>query len=91
MRALLLFVAVLVLAPALASADALPECGPDERLETNPVEPGAMHHAGGQCVSASGGGCRAAAPASRVPSSSALLFALAGVVLVTRRVPSRRR
>lgn len=93
MRPILVLATALFLAPAIASADALPECGPGERLETNPVEPGAMHHAGGQCVRDASeepaSGC-SVARATRAPSFAAWFLVLAGAALVTRRSATSR-
>jgi hypothetical protein len=35
---------------SLAFGDAMPSCPPGETVQMNPVQPGAMHHAGGKCV-----------------------------------------
>lgn len=48
LRAALL--AIALLAPSGALADALPDCPPGTHMVMNPTPPGAMHHGGGGCV-----------------------------------------
>jgi MYXO-CTERM domain-containing protein len=76
-----LFALALLLAPASAVADALPACPEGQHLETNPVPPGAQHHAGGQCVPNEGSDDCSVAGGGALVS-----LALLGLVLVRRRV-----
>lgn len=88
MKTVFLVLSVL-LVPAIASADALPECPPGTIFRENPIEPGAMHHSGGECVAEeeesasnpSGGGC-AVGPAR---SSGALALGLLAAALLALR------
>jgi MYXO-CTERM domain-containing protein len=66
------------LGPSFASADALPACPEGQHLVTNPVEPGAMHHAGGQCVADEGEDCS-------VAGGGTLAAAALAALLVARR------
>ncbi len=51
MRLLPIVIALLILvAPAMSRADALPSCPPGQHMQANPIPPGAMHHAGATCV-----------------------------------------
>ena len=83
MRLVLFTLTLLLMAPALVNADAMPGCDDGEHLEFNPVQPDSPHHAGGRCVS--DGGC---AVGYARPSAPALVFVcvvLAGAAIRLRR------
>lgn len=86
------FAAFVALAPAVAVADAMPDCPPGTKMMTNPVPEGAMHHNGAQCVDedgdegrgeATGGGCGVSPGAA--PSGLGALLAWAALGWVRRR------
>ncbi len=87
------FALVLALASisSIASADAIGgPCPSGQIYRANPVQPGAMHHGGGQCVpDPSASHCSAAPGRAHGPSLSLALLGLA--VAVGRRVRVRAR
>jgi MYXO-CTERM domain-containing protein len=66
---------------SVVAADSMPACPEGQHLKTNPTSPGAMHHAGGQCVE-NESSCSASGSTGGV---------LAGVVLLGLAVWHRRR
>lgn len=83
MKSLLVAAALFALTPTLVLADALPACPEGQHLVENPVEEGAMHHAGGECVEdEGGGGCAIGVGRS---SSPAILGAALGLWWIRRR------
>ncbi|MCA9606166.1 MAG: hypothetical protein KC619_11255 [Myxococcales bacterium] len=84
----LAFAAVLACTGA-AFADVIPDCPSGQRFQSNPVEPGALHHSGGECVedetAEQGGGCTVR------PGQAAGLPALFGIGLALGLVARRRR
>jgi len=82
----LVLIASALVAPH-ASADALPDCPAGTHLVENPVDPGAMHHNGGECVEDEGGGGGCAVSPRR--STSPALGFLFAAACVWRRVSRR--
>jgi hypothetical protein len=85
MRAGLLTLAMLVVPAGVARADAMPACEEGQHLETNPVEPGAMHHGGGRCVDDPGRGCSVARGAGGGAGAGTLLIAALAAAITIRR------
>jgi len=78
----------LTLIASSASADVMGGCPAGQTFRPNPTQPGAIHHAGGECIPDHTSGCSAAPGNSH---GGSLVLAALGAAALMRRVRVRSR